>query len=353
MRVNGASFTLGELAVRFGCELVGDPAVRIDSVASLDGGSGALGFLANPAYLEDLSRTRLGAVVLERRHAAHCRVPGLIHPNPHAVFARVAALLHPAAPANAGIHPTAVVHATARVAPDAEVGPLAVLEAGAVVGARCVVGPQCFVGQGASLGADTRLVQRVSIVAGSTLGQRCLVHPGAVIGADGFGNAREGARWVKVPQLGSVVIGDDVEVGANTTIDRGALGDTRIEEGVRLDNQIQVGHNVQIGAHTAIAACTGIAGSTRIGARCMIGGGTGIGGQLQIGDDIVIAGFGMVTRSISAPGMYSSVLPVEEVRLWRRIVGRIKRLDVLATRVRKLEVTAGIAATGHENEHDN
>jgi UDP-3-O-[3-hydroxymyristoyl] glucosamine N-acyltransferase len=353
MRVNGASFTLAELAVRFGCELVGEPAIRVDCVANLDGGPGALGFLANPAYLEELTRTRLGAVVLERRHAARSPVPVLIHSNPHAVFARVASLLHPAVPIKAGVHPTAVVHAAAQVAPDAEVGPLAVVEAGAVVGARCVVGPHCFVGQAVSLGEDTHLVQRVSIVAGATLGQRCLVHPGAVIGADGFGNAREGARWVKVPQLGSVVIGDDVEVGANTTIDRGALGDTRIDEGVRLDNQIQVGHNVHIGAHTAIAACTGIAGSTRIGARCMIGGGTGIGGQIQIGDDIVIAGFGMVTRSITVPGMYSSVLPVEEVRLWRRIVGRIKRLDVLATRVRKLEVAAGIAATGQENEHDN
>jgi UDP-3-O-[3-hydroxymyristoyl] glucosamine N-acyltransferase len=352
MRVNGASFPLGELAVRFGCELAGDPSVLVRSVAGLDGGGDSLGFLANPAYLEDLGHTRLGAVVIERRHAARCPVPALIHSNPHAAFARMAALLHPAAPVNAGVHPTAVVHATARVAGDAEVGALAVIEAGAVVGERCVVGPQCFVGQGASLGADTRLVQRVSIVGGATLGRRCLVHPGAVIGADGFGNAREGARWVKVPQLGSVVIGDDVEIGANTTIDRGALGDTRIEDGVRLDNQIQVGHNVRIGAHTAIAACTGIAGSTRIGERCMIGGGTGIGGQIQIGDDIVIAGFGMVTRSITAPGMYSSVLPVEEVRLWRRIVGRIKRLDVLATRVKKLEDAAGFAATGNENEHD-
>jgi UDP-3-O-[3-hydroxymyristoyl] glucosamine N-acyltransferase len=194
-------------------------------------------------------------------------------------------------------------------------------------------------------------VQGVSIGAGVVLGQRCLVHPGAVIGADGFGNAREGARWVKVPQLGGVVIGDDVHIGANTTIDRGALGDTRIDEGARLDNQIQVGHNVHIGAHTAIAACTGIAGSTRIGTRCMIGGGAGIGGQIQIGDDIVIMGFGMVTRSIMVPGAYSSVLPVEEVRLWRRIVGRIKRLDVLAKRVKKLENAAGIAANEQENDN--
>jgi UDP-3-O-[3-hydroxymyristoyl] glucosamine N-acyltransferase len=350
MPASGTSFRLGELAVRLGCELAGDPEVRVGCVAGLDGGPDAVGFLANPAYLEELSRTRLGAVVLERRHAAGCPVPALIHANPHATFARLAALLHPPAPVLAGVHPSAVVHPSAQVAPDAQVGALAVVEAGAVVGARCIVGPHCFVGPGVVLGADTRLVQRVSVAAGARLGERCLVHPGAVIGADGFGNARDAARWVKVPQLGSVVVGDDVEIGANTTIDRGALGDTRIEEGVRLDNQIQVGHNVHIGAHTAIAACTGIAGSTRIGARCMIGGGTGIGGQIRIGDDIVIAGFGMVTRSISAPGMYSSVLPVEEVRLWRRIVGRIKRLDVLATRVKKLEDAAGID-TGHDNDN--
>lgn len=179
---------------------------------------------------------------------------------------------------------------------------------------------------------------------------RCLVHPGVVIGSDGFGNARDGEVWLKVPQLGSVRIGDDVEIGANTTIDRGALGDTVIEEGVRLDNQIQVGHNVHIGAHTAIAACTGIAGSTRIGRRCMIGGGTGIGGQIRIGDDIVITGFGMVTNSLEKPGMYSSVIPVEEVRAWRRIVGRIKRLDALVARVRRLEGAAGITTTGQKND---
>ncbi len=156
--------------------------------------------------------------------------------------------------------------------------------------------------------------------------------------------------WVKVPQVGGVLVGDDVEIGANTTIDRGALGDTVIEEGVRLDNQIQIGHNVSIGAHTAIAACTGIAGSTRIGRRCMIGGGTGIGGQLVLGDDIIIAGFGMVTKSIDKPGLYSSVIPVEEARLWRRIVGRIKRLDLMAARIRKLEAAAGIGARGQDND---
>jgi UDP-3-O-[3-hydroxymyristoyl] glucosamine N-acyltransferase len=200
------------------------------------------------------------------------------------------------------------------------------------------------------LADDVRLAERVTVLDGCRIGARCLLHPGVVVGADGFGNAREGERWIKVPQLGAVRIGDDVEIGANTTIDRGALGDTVIEEGVRLDNLIQVGHNVSIGAHTAIAACTGIAGSTRIGRRCMIGGGTGIGGQLTVGDDIVIGGFGQVTRSILKPGLYSNVLPAEEAGLWRRIVGRIKRLDHLVERVGRLEAAARTAAKSGQKE---
>jgi UDP-3-O-[3-hydroxymyristoyl] glucosamine N-acyltransferase len=343
--------SLGELAVRFGCELRGDPDIRVHAVATLQGSAGELGFIANPAYVGELTATHLSAVVIEPRLAERCPVAALLHPNPHATFARIATQLHPQPPPRAGIHPSAVVAEDARIDPSAEIAAHVVIEAGAIIGARCVVGAQSFVGAGASLGSDTRLLQRVCVAAQTQIGSRCLVHPGAVIGADGFGNARDGARWVKVPQLGRVIMGDDVEVGANTTIDRGALGDTEIAEGARLDNQIQIGHNVRIGAHTAIAACTGIAGSTQVGARCMIGGGTGIGGQLTIGDDIVIAGFGMVTRSITQPGMYSSVLPVEEVRLWRRIVARIKRLDALGARVRKLESAQGISA-GQSDDND-
>ena len=219
-----------------------------------------------------------------------------------------------------------------------------------MIGPRSLVGPHSVVGDGVLIGADTHLLSRVTLCPGTRIGARCILHPGAIVGSDGFGNARDGQVWVKVPQVGGVLVGDDVEIGANTTIDRGALGDTVIEEGVRLDNQIQIGHNVSIGAHTAIAACTGIAGSTRIGRRCMIGGGTGIGGQLVLGDDIIIAGFGMVTKSIDRPGLYSSVVPVEEARLWRRIVGRIKRLDMMAARIRKLEAAAGIGAAGQDND---
>ncbi len=344
------SRSLGELAVRFGCQLRGDPDRPLRSVATLAGGPESIGFLANPAYLDELSGSRLGAVILEPRHVARCPVDALLHPRPHAVFARIAAWLHPPPPLRAGIHSTAVVHPDAEVGAGAEVGPFVLVEAGARIGARCRVGAHSIIATGAVLGDDTRLHERVTLAAGCTLGMRCIVHPGAVIGSDGFGNARDADGWVKVPQLGAVRIGDDVEIGANTTIDRGALGDTVIEDGVRLDNQIQIAHNVTIGAHTAIAACTGIAGSTRVGARCMIGGGTGIGGQLVIGDDIVIAGFGMVTHSLTAPGMYSSVLPVEEVRHWRRLVGRFKRLDALNARVTGLEAASG-AAKGQDDDH--
>jgi UDP-3-O-[3-hydroxymyristoyl] glucosamine N-acyltransferase len=343
-----ASLNLGRLALRFGCSLRGDPEQPVDSVASLSGGPNSVGFFANPALLPELRATRLGAVVIGPAHADQCPVAALVHPNPHATFARIAALLHPPPPAEPGIHPTATVHPSAVLGAGVEVGPYALVGKGARIGDRCRLAAHAIVGEGAVIGADTRILERASVLARCQVGARCIIHPGAVIGADGFGNARDGERWVKVPQLGRVVIGEDVEIGANTTVDRGALGDTVIEEGVRLDNQIQVGHNVVIGAHTAIAACTGIAGSTRIGRRCMIGGGTGIGGQLVIGDDIVIAGFGMVTRSLTTPGMYSNVLPAEEVRQWRRTVGRIRRLEALAERVRRLEA----AGSGQQEQDD-
>ncbi len=343
--------SLGALAVQFGCGLRGDPDIEVSSVAGLGGGDSSLGFVASPAYREQLRATKLAAVIVDGQLAADCPVAVLVHANPHATFARIAALLHPLPPAEPGIHPTAVVHPSAQVDASAEIAAFAVIGANAVIGPRCRIAAQCIVGADVTVGADTRLHERVTVCSAVRIGSRCILHPGAVIGSDGFGNAGDGGQWVKVPQLGSVRIGDDVEIGANTTIDRGALGDTIIEDGVRLDNQIQIAHNVVIGAHTAIAACTGIAGSTRIGRRCMIGGGTGIGGQLAIGDDIVIAGFGMVTRSLDKPGMYSSVMPVEEARLWRRLVGRFKRLDVLAGRVRKLEAVNAITATGQDDDN--
>lgn len=321
------SIALGELAVRFGCELRGDPEVRIQAVASLSSaGPGTLSFLSNPKLASQLLHTRAAAVVVDARSAANCPAAALISPNPHALFARIASLLYPEPAPTPGIHPSAVVDPEARIDASSEIGAHAVIGAGAVIGARCLIGPACLIGPQASIGADCRLVARVTVAQRSQLGERVLIHAGAVIGADGFGYAREGERWLKVPQIGAVRIGDDVEIGANTTIDRGAIDDTVLAEGVKLDNQIQVGHNVQIGAHTAIAACTGISGSTRIGARCMIGGGCGFAGHIVIADDVVITGMAMVSHSISEPGVYSNGIPIEPARRWRRVVARLKLL---------------------------
>jgi UDP-3-O-[3-hydroxymyristoyl] glucosamine N-acyltransferase len=323
-----AEFSLGELAVRFGLTLRGEPSLTVRSVATLArANSGSLSFLANSHYRRQLQSTHATAVLLTPADESHCPVAALIDPNPYLAYARIAGLMHPEAMATPGIHPTAAVALKARIAASASIGPLAVIEDGAEIGERVRIGPGCIVQQGARVGADSTLVSQVNLYPGVTLGQRCILHAGAVIGADGFGFAQNGENWVKVPQLGSVRIGDDVEIGANTSIDRGAIDDTVVEDGVKLDNQIQVGHNVIIGAHTAIAGCTGISGSTTIGRRCMIGGGVGFAGHLTIADDVVLTGFSLVTASINKSGSYSSGIPVMETRLWRRIVAHLRRLD--------------------------
>ncbi len=332
------ALTLGELAVRFGCELRGDPALSVQRVATLAGaGAGELAFLANPHYRSQLAATRASVVVLDAASAPLCPTAALIHSNPYATYARIATLLHPEAPAVAGAGAGVQVDASARVAASASIG------AGTIIGPHCTIGERVRIGAGCVLGAnvrvgdDCRLHARVTLESGTALGARVCLQSGAVVGSDGFGYAREASGWTKVPQLGSVRIGDDVEIGANTTIDRGAIEDTVIGAGVKLDNQIQVAHNVHIGEHTVIAACTGISGSTRIGARCMIAGMVGIVGHLDICDDVVVTGLSMVSHSISTPGVYSSGIPAAPVALWRRVVGRLKRLDALAGRVTRLE----------------
>jgi UDP-3-O-[3-hydroxymyristoyl] glucosamine N-acyltransferase len=323
-----AEFSLGELAVRFGLTLRGDPSLNVRSVATLSrANSGALSFLANSRYRRLLESTRATAVILSAEDEAHCPVAALIDPNPYLAYARIASLMHPEMIPEPGIHPSAVVADGAQIASSASIGPLAVIEEGARIGERVLVGPGCIVQKGASVGADSALRSRVNLYPGVTLGKRCILHAGAVVGADGFGFAPNDGTWVKVPQVGSVRIGDDVEIGANTTIDRGAIDDTVVENGVKLDNQIQVGHNVTIGAHTAIAACTGISGSTVIGQRCMIGGMVGFAGHLTIADDVVVTGCSLVSASIKKAGSYSSGMPTVETRLWRRMVAHLRRLD--------------------------
>ena len=323
-----AEFSLGELAVRFGLTLRGEPGLTVRSVATLSGANpGALSFLANSRYRRQLESTRATAVILSAEDEAHCPVAALIDPNPYLAYARIATLMHQETPPEPGIHPSAVVAGGARVAASASIGPLAVIEEGAQIGERVLVGPGCIVQKAASVGDDSTLRSRVNLYPGVTLGKRCILHAGVVVGADGFGFAPNNGTWEKVPQVGSVRIGDDVEIGANTTIDRGAIDDTVVENGVKLDNQIQVGHNVIIGAHTAIAACTGISGSTVIGQRCMIGGMVGFAGHLTIVDDVVVTGCSLVSASIKKPGSYSSGMPTVETRLWRRMVAHLRRLD--------------------------
>ncbi len=330
--------TLAELAVRFGCVLQGDPAVRVSRVATLQNADpDSLTFLANAKYLRHLATTRAGAVVLEPRHARDCPVPALLSPNPYATYARIAAELHPPPALVPGCHPSAVIDPAARIDPTASVGANAVLEAGVVIGPRVFIGPGCVLLRGVEVGADTRCTASVTLCAGVVIGERCIIHPGVVIGADGFGLAPEDGQWVKVPQTGAVRIGNDAEIGANTTIDRGAIEDTVLEEGVKLDNQIQIGHNVRIGAHTAIAGCTGISGSTTIGKHCLIAGQVGIAGHLSICDNVIITGKTMVAGSILKPGLYSGSLSSEENSTFRRNAARFRQLDALFKRVQQLE----------------
>ena len=334
---------LGELALRYGCRLVGDPEQQVHRVATLSGaGPRDLAFLANPHYRRQLEATSAGAVVLAEADAEACPVAALIHDNPYAAYARMAAELHPAPDADPGVHPAACVRELAELGEGVSVGPSAVVEAGAKIGARTMIGPGAVIGRDASVGADSRIAANVTVCHGVRIGRRVIVHPGAVLGADGFGIAREADGWVKVPQVGSVRIGDDVEIGASTTIDRGAIEDTIICDGVKLDNQIQIAHNVVIGEHTVMAACSGVSGSTRIGKRCMIAGAVGIVGHLEIADDVIVTGQSMVSRSLTRPGSYSSALPVDESRRWRRNSARFRQLDDMARRLRHLERAAGV-----------
>ena len=335
--------SLGELAVRFGCELRGDPDVQVERVATLaNADRRALAFLANPRYRAQLAATRAGAVVLNAASAAECPTAVLQCADPYATYARIAALLHPQPAPAPGVHPSAVVAPSARIDAQAHVGAFALIGERALLGPRAAVGPHCSLDADVTLAEDVRLGARVTVCRGVQIGARTVVQPGAVIGGDGFGFAPERGRWLKVPQLGSVHIGADVEIGANTTIDRGAIDDTVIEEGVKLDNLIQIGHNVRIGAHSALAACVGVSGSTTIGKRCMIGGAAGLAGHLSIADDVIITGFSMVSHSITRPGVYSSGIPVEEAHAWRRLVARLKRSALLDARVRRLERAAGL-----------
>ena len=327
-------FRAADLAARFNLEVRGNPAIAIDGVGTLaTAGPAQLAFLANPKYRGQLAATRAGVVIMREDDAEGFAGTALVAHDPYAAFARMSALFEPRPLQAPGVHPSAVVDASAHVAADAHIGAFVSIGARSRVEAGAVVGPGCIIGDDCVVGAGSELVARVTLVTRVQLGQRVRVHPGAVLGAAGFGLAMEAGRWLNVPQLGGVRIGDDCEIGANTTIDRGAIEDTVLEEDVRLDNQIQIGHNARIGAHTAMAGCSAVAGSAKIGRYCLIGGGAGVLGHLEICDKVVITAMSLVTSSIREPGQYSSGTPLMDNRNWRKNAARFKQLDRIARRV--------------------
>jgi UDP-3-O-[3-hydroxymyristoyl] glucosamine N-acyltransferase len=334
----GNSYSLSDLVARFGGEAVGDDSVRIHQVAPLDDAEpGQLSFLSNLRYERQLASTRASAVLVGPGARDATALPRIVCANPYAYFAKVSTLINPRMRRQAGVDPRAVIDPRASVASSAFVGPCAVIEAGATIGEGAEVHAGCYVGFDASIGRDCVLNPRVVVYQRCSLGERAIVHSGSVIGADGFGMAMESGKWLKIPQIGRVIIGDDVEIGANTTIDRGAMGDTVIEDGVKLDNQIQIGHNCRIGAHTAIAGCVGIAGSTRIGKYCRIGGSAMIGGHLDIADNVEISGGTTVPKSIVAAGTYTSVFPVSPHDEWLKNASMLRHLRDMRDRIRRLE----------------
>lgn len=336
------SATLQSLADRFGCEVRGDGGYVVERVAALgSAGPDAVSFLANPKFVRFLPDTRAGAVILTAEHVDECPTNSLVAVNPYATYARIAGELHPPPALPAGTHASAVVEPGAAVDARAHIGPLAVIEADAVIGPRSAVGAGSVVGPRASIGSDTRIGSHVSIGANVRIGDRCTIHPGVVLGADGFGFALEDGQSIKIPQIGSVWIGDDVEIGANTTIDRGAIDDTVIGNGVKLDNLVQIAHNVHIGEHSLMAAMSGVAGSSIIGRRCLIGGGAVLIDHLTLCDDVRVLFRSVVTKSITTPGTWSGSFPAAEAGRWRKDVARFRQLDSLAGRMRALEKRLG------------
>ena len=323
-------FAASELAQRFGLALRG-PDRDVAGVGTLaDAAPHQLGFLANPRYRAQLAETQAGVVVLREDDANAFAGSALVARDPYAAFARISALFERLPAREPGIHPSAAVDSSAVISPGAHIGPFTSIGARTTIGAGAVVGPGCVIGDDCELGEGCELQARVTLLTRVRLGKRVRILPGAVLGAAGFGLAMEHGRWLNVPQLGGVVVGDDCEIGANTTIDRGALGDTVLEEDVRLDNQIQVGHNVRIGAHTAMAGCSAVAGSAVIGRHCLVGGGAGILGHLEVCDRVVITAMSLVTHSIREPGEYSSGTPLMDNRSWRKSAARFKQLDRMA-----------------------
>ena len=328
---------LRDLIDKLGGEAVGEVSVPLHGVGTIESaGVGQITFLANPKYRAALAATNAAAVIVGLKDRDATGRPRIITPNPYAYFAKVAQLFSPQPALKPGVHPSAVVHAGASIAASAEIAEFVSIGAGAVIGEGAYIGPGCVLGEQVSVGVGTRLAARVTLYAGCRIGERGIVHAGAVIGADGFGFAPENGAWLKIPQTGRAMIGDDCEIGANTTIDCGALDNTVVGNGVKIDNQVQIGHNCVIGDHTVISGCTGIAGSTRIGKHVMIGGAAAIIGHLEICDEAIISANTFVTKSITEPGTYTSGMPQMAHRDWLNNAVHLRRLDAMAEAIKKL-----------------
>lgn len=341
------TMTLGQLAEALGATLKGSEALQITGLATLqEAGPGQLSFLANPQYRKYLDNSHAAAVLLKAADAESFAGNALIVADPYLAYARISHLFDPKPKAVAGIHPSAVVAEDAQVDASASVGPFAVVESGARIGANVSIGAHCVIGARCVVGEGGWLAPRVTLYHDVTIGKRVVIQSGAVIGGEGFGFANEKGVWRKIAQIGGVTIGDDVEIGVNTAVDRGALSDTRIADGVKLDNQIQIAHNVQIGEHTAMAACVGISGSTRIGKHCTIAGGVGMVGHIDVCDNVFVSGMTMVTRSITEPGAYSSGTAMQPLADWRKSAARIRQLDDMAKRLQQLEKRVDTVTSG-------
>lgn len=337
-----ATLKLGQLAEFLGATLRGDAEKQITGLATLqEAGPAQLSFLANPQYRKYLADSRAAALLLKAADAEGFAGDALIVPDPYLAYARISHLFDPKPKAVAGVHPTAVVAQDAVVDPTVSIGAFAVIESAARIGAGTTIGAHCFIGARSEVGEGGWLAPKVTLYHDVRIGKRVVIQSGAVLGGEGFGFANEKGVWQKIAQIGGVLVGDDVEIGVNTAIDRGALADTIIGNGVKLDNQIQIAHNVQVGDHTAMAACVGISGSTKIGKHCMLAGGVGLVGHIEICDKVFITGMTMVTHSITEPGSYSSGTAMQPAAEWRKSAARIRQLDDIARRLKQLEKRVG------------
>ena len=341
--MSGHRYSLAELAELLSVTCIGDANAVITGLATLaSAGAGKLSFLANPKYRQALLSTQAEAVIVAPDMVEACPAHCLVSDQPYLTYARASQLFAQASSASpAGIHPSATIHSSASVASSATIGVNVVIGEDVTIGASTVIGPGCVIGNRSRIGEGGLLHANISVYHGVNIGKNVVIHSGAVIGSDGFGFApspdRETGGWVKIAQLGGVTIGDHVEIGAGCTIDRGALDDTAIGNGVILDNQIQIAHNVEIGDSTAIAGCCAIAGSTRIGKNCTIAGGVGIVGHVTIADNVHITAMSLITKAIKEPGVYSSGTPMQDSKSWRRNVVRFTQLDAMAKRLSDLE----------------